>query len=82
VPINIGQRAPAKDTKAAGKQNSAASKGDPGGRMFGEAMKRLGSKKQIKATASSSNIARQGLAKVDRVTGPRGRVRSPRNGMR
>lgn len=71
MPINIGKKAPPKDTSAGGKQVSAQQKGDPGGRMFAGALKRLSTTKASKATVSSSNVARQGLAKVDRVTGPR-----------
>lgn len=71
MPINIGRKAAPKDTSAAGTQQSRQAKGDPGGRMFHGALKRLSNPKQSRASVSSSNVARQGLAKVDRVTGPR-----------
>lgn len=75
MPINIGAKAPPKDTSAGGKQVASRQKGDPGGAMFHSALKRMSSPKASKATASTRNVARQGLAKVDRVTGPR-KIRS------
>lgn len=69
MPINIGPRAkPAKDPNA-GTQQSRVAKGDPGSRMFAGALKRLSDPKSVKATVSTSNVARQGLSKVDRIAG-------------
>lgn len=70
MPLNITPK-DEKKKSAGGSQYAQKAKGDPGGRMFSEALRRLGTKKGAERTASSSNVARQGLAKVDRVTGPR-----------